>query len=90
MIIIRAILGTDVILTGFLEETLEGLAEMVIIAISSHRTVGIKVFSNTLEDRYKSRTGIFKETFFKPTVEKQTNHFENTPRKPWKDWRKWL
>ena len=31
VILNRAILGTGVILTGFLEETLEGLAEMVIV-----------------------------------------------------------
>ena len=44
VIINGEILGEDVILTGLLEETLEGLAEMVMIATSSCRTVGTRVF----------------------------------------------
>ena len=48
MIINEATLGAGVILTGLLVETLEGLAKMVIIAISSHGTVGIKIFSNKI------------------------------------------
>ena len=43
-----AILGTDVILTGFLVEALEELSKMVIIATSSARTKGITVFSNRI------------------------------------------
>ena len=42
------ILGTDVILTGFLEEALEELAEMVIMETSSTGTNGTKVFSNKI------------------------------------------
>ena len=43
-----AILGTDVILTGFLEEALEEFAEMVIIETSSKETKGTTVFSNRI------------------------------------------
>ena len=43
-----AILETDVILTGFLEEALEELEEMVIIDMSSKGTNGTKVFSNKI------------------------------------------
>ena len=39
-----AILGTDVILTGFLEEALEELSKMVIIEISSTGNKGTTVF----------------------------------------------
>ena len=48
MIINGAILGAGVILTGLLEETLEGFSEMVMIATSSYGTVGIKVFSKKI------------------------------------------
>ena len=46
VIISGATLGEYVILIGLLEETLEELAEMVIIATSSIGTTGIIVFSN--------------------------------------------
>ena len=43
-----ATLGTNVILTGFLEEALEGLAEMVIMETSSIGINEIKIFSNKI------------------------------------------
>ena len=48
VIINGAILGTGVTLTGFLEETLEGLAEMVIMATSSFGTNRNIIFSNKI------------------------------------------
>ena len=48
MIISGANHGADVILTGLLEETLEGLVEMVIMVTSSIGTTGIIVFSNII------------------------------------------
>ena len=48
VIINGAILGTGVTLTGFHEETLEGLAEMVMMTTSLIGTNGIIVFSNKI------------------------------------------
>ena len=48
VIINRAILIAGVILTGLIKEALEGLEEMVIIAMSSDGTIGTRVFSNKI------------------------------------------
>ena len=49
IVIIKGVaFGTDVILTGLLVETLEELAEMVMIETSSKGIGGIGVFSNKI------------------------------------------
>ena len=52
IIIKGAAFGTDVILTGLLVETLEELAEMVMIDTSLRGTGGTEVFSNKISLLY--------------------------------------